>query len=158
MKKGKSLLLLAGVAVIASGCASNEPKPVKPPHVQNDPAIQSIQKAVDEIKSYQHQLAAVERSNKPAPRKVVIPALPEFVTPVYMAGWTGPVDEALSSIAEIIGYRFDKSGNFGIAPIIHLDAKGDPVSKVLIAIADQGEGVYDIRIDSVQRTLTLVKK
>lgn len=144
------------MAAIASflglaGCSSTPPAPPAP-----DPAIMTISRAIDEIRAERRALTDAVRGARPESPPTTLPDYPEFQKPVTMLDWNGPARTALETVANIIGYQFRVSGKRASDPIVHLNANGVAASTVLIEIGDQGEGLFDVRIDPEQRLLTMI--
>lgn len=157
MMKRKLTVLTAftATALILGGCTT-QPKTDSYIYVHVDPTVKTIKQAMLEIRDERRRLADIARANNPAPKKIVIPPIAEMKTPIYIIQWSGPVNEIMQNLAEIIGYKFYATGNPTIKPIVHIDSNGKPAADVLMEIADQGEGVYDIQINPAQKTLKIV--
>lgn len=148
----KTMMIMTGILSLTA-CANQQPAP--PP--QPDPAIMTISRAVDEIKNERRLLTDSVRQNKPAPAPTNLPNYPEFQQPITLLNWNGPAKEAAKTIAQMIGYQFRISGKpNGIDPQVHLNADGVAAGTLLVELGDQGESVFDIRIDPQQRIMTFI--
>lgn len=157
MKRKLTILIpFTATALILGGCTNQPLKANSYVYVHVDPAVKTIEQAVLEIKDERRRLADIARANNPAPKKIAIPPIAEMKTPIYIIQWRGPINEVMKNLADIIGYTFYTVGNPTIKPIVHVDSNGKPAADVLVEIADQGEGFYDIQINPVQKTLKIV--
>ena len=127
------LIMVASImSVSAMGCAHTTPEPVKS---EAPSVVDDFQKSADKIHGELVKLTRVQQQkNSEMLQKAKIASVPEegpLSEPITLS-WSGPIEQAVGMIAEIIGYDYETTGSRKMRDkIVSIDVIDEPIFKVL---------------------------
>ncbi len=102
-------------------------------------------------------LAMVARLRGQGMRPLTLPPDPALKRPVTVA-WTGPMEGALKEICLQVGYRYQEMGRPSVQSMtVVVRGQNRPAHELLEDIAWQVQPVAVVRVDPINRTVTLAR-
>jgi len=148
----RKLILIVGITLALSSCASSERKPLTPSI--EDGMIQLAETA-DAVGRSLNELAEIERANTPRSAYKTLVDLRGMEDPLAV-DWTGPVEALLKRIAHLSGYRFRVLGAQPVTPIIiTLTTKETPLADIVRNIDFQCDRRARLFVNQRRHTLEL---
>jgi len=148
----KKSFLIGSLCILATGCASlgESERPT------TDPAIEALQKSAGEVSRSFELMASIEQGNA-APPIMPKPTSADLHAVINLPAWTGPMEKATEAVANQIGYRVSVLGKpRSVEPIVTIDARGKAAYEVLRNIGLQGGTTAGLRVDTRDRTITVI--
>lgn len=140
--------------LLMTGCSMSPEK--ESSDIKRDPALLALQKSADQVTRSFERMAAIEQGNA-APPIMPKPSSQDLYATINLPSWTGPMDKAAEAVAQQIGYRVTTLGRpLPVEPIVTVDARNAPAYEVLRNIGLQGGKSAGLRVDTRDRTITVL--
>lgn len=143
-----AILVLAGT----SGCAStpNEPEPIDPIFIALEQAATSIDREL-KIISERQQVREPNQNEITGDNEVLGKQIASF-------DYAGPIDGALTSIAELVGYRFVNNRSSAFPVTVMIDDRDTNLLELLRSVGAQAGTDVDVVVSERYQEIRLEDK
>lgn len=150
-------LLLLGACQDRFWEVSDTPQPlvVEPVAVDPDPVGWRLAQAAEKASTAMHKMAEIEAYRTPMADQKDNEIPPDLQKTISIT-WTGPLDQVVRTLAEVIGYKFGVIGQASHVPlVVTVEAHDQPIGRILRDVGDQAGRRADVLVDTIKRTIDI---